>query len=113
MRKAKTASSDATIIYPATGGGEQLTAGMESPNPVIFARHRSGPVYYWYEALSVKYLETERPEIEGNWQKLLHEVRDSHWIIVYDDRLREIGYAARRLGIQWDNISDIAPSFAD
>jgi hypothetical protein len=44
--------------------------------------------------------------ITGNWKKLLNEVRDSHWMMVYGDYLREVGYAAPRIGITWDNISE-------
>jgi hypothetical protein len=58
-------NADATILYPATGGGQQLRAGMNLPNPVIFARHRSGATYYWYESLSVNYLRTDRPDVEA------------------------------------------------
>ena len=42
----------------------------------------------------------------GDWKKLLNEVRDSHWMMVYGDYLREIGYAAPRIGIVWESISD-------
>lgn len=44
--------------------------------------------------------------VHGNWKKLLNEVRDSHWMMVYGDCLREIGYAAPRIGITWENISE-------
>ncbi len=44
-------------------------------------------------------------EIQGDWEKLLYEVRDSHWMMVYGDHLREIGYAAQKLGIDWAPIS--------
>jgi len=44
-------------------------------------------------------------EIQGDWKKLIKEVRDSHWMMVYDDHLKELGYACRKLGINWDNIS--------
>lgn len=45
------------VIYPATGSGTMLRAAMGDKNDaLIFVRHRSGPVYYWYEALSTKYL---------------------------------------------------------
>ena len=44
-------------------------------------------------------------EIQGDWTKLLKEVRDSHWMMVYDDHLKELGYACRKIGIHWDNIS--------
>jgi L-fucose isomerase-like protein len=43
--------------------------------------------------------------IDGDWKRLLNEVRDSHWLMVYEDYLREIGYAAPHIGIMWDNIS--------
>ena len=46
--------------------------------------------------------------VEGDWEKLMHEVRDSHWLMVYGDKLREIGYGAQRMGLIWDNISDRA-----
>ena len=44
--------------------------------------------------------------IQGDWKKLLSEVRDSHWLMVYGDSLKEAGYAARKMGIRWENISD-------
>ncbi len=44
-------------------------------------------------------------EIQGNWRKLLNEVRDSHWMMAYGDHLKELAYAARKLGIQWDDLS--------
>jgi len=33
-------------------------------HPLIFVRHKSGPVYYWYEALSTRYLQRDRRESE-------------------------------------------------
>ncbi len=60
---ARDASADVTLIYPATGSGALLRACIpEDGNAIIFVRHRSGPVYYWYEALSVRYLRTGRPQ---------------------------------------------------
>jgi len=44
-------------------------------------------------------------EIQGDWRKLLDEVRDSHWMMVYGDHLQKIGYAARKIGVDWENIS--------
>ncbi|MHC4519842.1 MAG: sugar isomerase [Planctomycetota bacterium] len=52
---------DCVIVYPATGSGETLRtcfAPEKDKDTLIFARHRSGPAYYWYEALSTRYLET-------------------------------------------------------
>ncbi len=47
-------------------------------------------------------------KIQGDWKKLKNEVRDSHWMMVYGDYLKETGYAAAKLGITWDNISEEA-----
>jgi L-fucose isomerase-like protein len=43
--------------------------------------------------------------IHGNWRKLLNEVRDSHWVMAYGNYSKEIEYAARRMGIEFENIS--------
>ena len=48
------------IVYPATGSGDVLRACFGEDGGIVFVRHRSGPVYYWYEALSVQYLRTDR-----------------------------------------------------
>src|SRR4030066_917953 len=47
---------DVIVVYPATGSGDLLKACFakeKNRDTIIFARHRSGPVYYWYAALSV------------------------------------------------------------
>ena len=52
---------DVVLVYPATGSGQVLTACLAAKpdkNRLIFARHRNGPLYYWYEALSTRYLAT-------------------------------------------------------
>ncbi len=50
-------SEDVRVIYPATGSGAMLRAAIgDKGDTLIFVRHRSGPVYYWYEALSTRYL---------------------------------------------------------
>ncbi|NWG12684.1 MAG: sugar isomerase [Acidobacteria bacterium] len=52
---------DAVVLFPATGSGDTLRACLAlSENMVIFVRHRSGPAYYWYEALSTRYLQPRR-----------------------------------------------------
>ena len=43
--------------------------------------------------------------IEGDWKKLLDEARDSHWMMAYGDHLEEVGYAAKKLGVEWENIT--------
>ncbi len=55
---------DAVTLYPASGSGDLLRAcctPRKDRDTVIFVRHRSGPAYYWYEALSTRYLQTGRP----------------------------------------------------
>jgi len=50
---------DLTLLYACTGGGNMLRACLSAkPDTIVFVRHRSGPVYYWYEALSTAYLKT-------------------------------------------------------
>jgi hypothetical protein len=44
-------------------------------------------------------------QIEGDWRKLLKEARDSHWMMAYGDYLKELGYAARKIGINWVNVT--------
>jgi hypothetical protein len=36
---------------------------------------------------------------------LLDEVRDSHWMMAYGNHLKPLAYAARKTGIQWDDLS--------
>ncbi len=64
---ARGADADVVIVYPATGSGALLRACIpENGSAIVFVRHRSGPVYYWYEALSVRYLRTDRPQPASN-----------------------------------------------
>ena len=60
---------DVIIVYPATGSGDMLRACFtkeKDKDTIIFVRHRSGSTYYWYEALSVRYLKTDEKESEQN-----------------------------------------------
>ncbi|MBP7053487.1 MAG: sugar isomerase [Phycisphaerae bacterium] len=43
-------------------------------------------------------------EIQGDWRKLISEVRDSHWMMAYGDHLKPLAYAARKLGIRWEEL---------
>jgi len=43
-------------------------------------------------------------EIQGDWRKLLNEVRDSHWMMACGNHLKPLAYAARKLGIQWTEL---------
>jgi hypothetical protein len=43
--------------------------------------------------------------IEGDCAKLADEMRGFHWMLAYGDHLRETGYAIRKLGINWYNLT--------
>jgi hypothetical protein len=43
--------------------------------------------------------------IDGNWQRLLEDMRGFHWMMVYGDCRKEIGYAIKHLGIGWEDVS--------
>jgi len=54
---------DVILVYPATGSGRVLLECCSAKKDnLIFVRHQSGPVYYWYEALSTAYLKCDDPE---------------------------------------------------
>lgn len=44
-------------------------------------------------------------EIEGDWEKLLHEMKGFHWLVVYGDYLNEIEYALKKVNVNWTNLS--------
>jgi hypothetical protein len=44
--------------------------------------------------------------IHGDWKRLVNEVRDSHWVMAYGHYLNETGFALRKLGLEWVNISE-------
>ena len=45
-------------------------------------------------------------EIEGNWKKLLRDMKGFHWLVVYGDYLSELEYALKKAGVDWTNISE-------
>ncbi|MCS7304660.1 MAG: hypothetical protein NZ602_06070 [Thermoguttaceae bacterium] len=50
-------SADAAIVYAAGGSVEVLNLCRKLNKPVIiFCRHKSGPIYLWYEIISPRYL---------------------------------------------------------
>jgi hypothetical protein len=57
--RAQETDYDVLLLYACTGGGDLLKACFSpAKDTLVFVRHRSGPVYYWYEALSVRLLKT-------------------------------------------------------
>ena len=62
------AGTDAILLYAAGGWMDVLdTLGGMGKDLIIFCRHKSGPVYLWYEIVSPRYLRqhTDAPAIEG------------------------------------------------
>ena len=117
---------DVIVVYPATGSGEMLKACFsreKDKDTIIFVRHSSGPVYYWYEALSVKYLRTDDKGSEQNncsnhggvyiydvvvddYQELLWRLRALYGIKNF------IGTRIVALGGPWGKYSPQAPKVA-
>jgi len=55
--KDEIASADVTLLYAAGGAQNALEMiGQTAKNTIIFCRHKSGPVYLWYEIISPRYL---------------------------------------------------------
>jgi hypothetical protein len=46
-------------------------------------------------------------EINGNWKKLLQDMKGFHWNMVVGDYGTEMEYACRKLGIRWNNVSAV------
>jgi len=73
---------DVIMVYPATGSGDVLRACFPKRperDTLIFVRHRSGPIYYWYEALSTRYLSS------GTEEELRQNSADNHGRPAVDD----------------------------
>ena len=56
---------DIPIIYAASGGGDILESCVsDKRNNLIFLRHRSGPIYLWYEIIHNRFLRKGGSEFE-------------------------------------------------
>ena len=63
------ATADAILVYASDGGMNSLDAVAKLGKDVIyFVRHKSGPVYLWYEIISPRYLRrhTDKLAVEGS-----------------------------------------------
>lgn len=87
--KAHASEADAVIVYPATGSGSLLQASLPETGGLIFVRHKSGPAYYWYEALSVRQLRTDGEGPDTGKRASIHDV-------VVDD-MQELQWRLRAL----------------
>lgn len=117
-----TRDHDVTIVYPATGSGDLLRSCLTlKPDSLVFVRHKSGPLYYWYEALSTRYLQKSAPTADSAAPNLPAHVDD----VVVDDprellwRLRALfgvnnlrGSRILALGGAWGKYAPDAPQTA-
>ncbi|MCA9416750.1 MAG: sugar isomerase [Candidatus Omnitrophica bacterium] len=44
-------------------------------------------------------------DIDGDWERLVAEMRGFHWMLCYGDFRQETGYALKKLGIDWVDVS--------
>ncbi|MBN1394496.1 MAG: hypothetical protein JW959_05695 [Pirellulales bacterium] len=54
--KKEIAEADAAIVYAAGGWQVLESVNDAAKNMIIFCRHKSGPLYLWYEIISARYL---------------------------------------------------------
>lgn len=88
---------DVTLIY-AAGGGVQTLEQLTPPDKwnLIFVRHRSGPVYLWYEIAHPRYLRKTVDQFGHPGMGLQDVVVDSHAELLW--RLRALGGLKNTLG---------------
>ncbi|MEN6333896.1 MAG: hypothetical protein ABFE01_06510, partial [Phycisphaerales bacterium] len=114
---------DAVIVCAASGSGELLKACFtpkKDKDTIVFVRRSSGPAYYWFEALSTRYLSSASDESDAPAGHAIH-VDD----VVVDEadellwRLRALygmknllGARIVALGGPWGKYSPEAPAVA-
>lgn len=60
--------ADVCMVYAAGGGMGMFDAiGERSKNMLLFCRHKSGPVYLWYEIISPRYLRQHTDAHKVKW----------------------------------------------
>ena len=115
---AHASGADVVVVYPATGSGSLLQTCLPERGGLIFVRHKSGPVYYWYEALSTRQLRKDGEGTDSGKRASIHDV-------VVDDyeelqwRLRSlfaaknfIGACVVAIGGPQGKYDETAPAFA-
>lgn len=43
--------------------------------------------------------------VDGDWKKLVEDMRGFHWLTIYGDCRKEFAYAIKQLGIEWEDVS--------
>ena len=86
---------DVPIVYAAAGWTDKIEGCVsDSRNNIIFLRHKSGPVYLWYEIIHNRFLRTGGKEFE------LNEYRNPAGMDIHDivvDDTGELLYKLRAL----------------
>ena len=60
------AEADTLLIYAAGGGtGDYNAIGQMGKDTIMFVRHKSGPLYLWYEIISPRYLRQHTDELKA------------------------------------------------
>ena len=79
--KAQEGDFDVVLLYAASNGGlfHPCCAARPTRDTVVFVRHRSGPTYYGYECLGVRYFKVPSPEVWKN------NSADNHGGVTLDD----------------------------
>jgi hypothetical protein len=47
-------------------------------------------------------------QINGDCEKLVAQTRGFHWMVSYGNYLKEVGYAIKKIGVDWMNLSKTA-----
>lgn len=82
-------SADAVLVYAAGGWMDVFDAiGKHSKDVIFFVRHKSGPVYLWYEIVSPRYLRQHTDELKVKHAGFEDVVVDSQEEILW--RLRSL-----------------------
>jgi len=70
--------ADVVVVYAAGGGGDVLTAlAATGKHIVFFVRHRSGPIYLWYEIVHPRFLRAHTDALAQKGADYLDVVVDS------------------------------------
>lgn len=97
-RKVHENDYDVVLVYPATGSGDVLTAcfpAKPEKDAIVFVRHQSGPVYYWYEAIGTRWLKKGTDEEASQNTAQNHGGVTVHDVVV--DDYREVAWRLRGL----------------
>jgi hypothetical protein len=91
------AAADTLLVYAAGGGtGDYNAIGQLGKDVILFVRHKSGPLYLWYEIISPRYLRQHTDELKVTGADFDDVVVDSQDEILW--RLRSLGGLKNTVG---------------